>query len=258
MPVVLEKGAEVYSRDRVFAKRVIPPPLGVLWAKPVNRSADPGRTIIWVMAATSALDALLGAADNALRALLSPAQAARQVPNLPPPAELSASERSHVAGLMRVDHAGEIAAQALYHGQALLARNAETREFLLRAAREEGDHLAWTEQRLHELGAQTSRLNPLWYAGSFVIGAAAAAVSDRLSLGFVTETERQVEGHLDEHLQRLPAQDARSRRILEVMKADEVGHADQAERAGAVLLPLPVRMLMRMTSKLMTRTAYWI
>jgi ubiquinone biosynthesis monooxygenase Coq7 len=210
------------------------------------------------MAPYSALDNLLGAADNALRALLAPPQAARQVPNLPPPAELSESERSHVAGLMRVDHAGEIAAQALYHGQALLARDTATRRFLLRAAQEEGDHLAWTKQRLHELGAHTSWLNPLWYAGSFAIGATAAALSDRLSLGFVTETERQVEGHLDEHLQRLPAQDTRSRRILEAMKADEIGHAQQAEHAGAVPLPLPVRILMRLTSKVMTRTAYWL
>jgi ubiquinone biosynthesis monooxygenase Coq7 len=210
------------------------------------------------MPATSALDALLGAADNALRALLAPAQSARQIPGLPPPAELSESERSHAAGLMRVDHAGEVAAQALYHGQALLARDTATRGFLLRAAREEGDHLAWTEQRLHELGAHTSRLNPLWYAGSFAIGAAAAAVSDRLSLGFVTETERQVEGHLDEHLRRLPASDTRSRRILEAMKADEIGHAQQAQHAGAVPLPRAVRVLMRMASKVMTRTAYWI
>jgi 3-demethoxyubiquinol 3-hydroxylase len=210
------------------------------------------------MPATSALDALLGAADNALRALLAPAQSARQIPGLPPPAELSESERSHAAGLMRVDHAGEVAAQALYLGQALLARDTATRGFLLRAAREEGDHLAWTEQRLHELGAHTSRLNPLWYAGSFAIGAAAAAVSDRLSLGFVTETERQVEGHLDEHLRRLPASDTRSRRILEAMKADEIGHAQQAQHAGAVPLPRAVRVLMRMASKVMTRTAYWI
>jgi ubiquinone biosynthesis monooxygenase Coq7 len=163
-----------------------------------------------------------------------------------------------VAGLMRVNHAGEVAAQALYHGQALLARSAATREFLLRAAAEEGDHLAWCEQRLRELGARPSLLNPFWYAGSFAIGAAAAAVSDALSLGFVTETERQVEGHLAEHLTQLPASDQRSRCILETMQREELGHADAARAKGAAELPPPVRALMGLTSKLMTRTAYWL
>jgi ubiquinone biosynthesis monooxygenase Coq7 len=157
---------------------------------------------------------------------------------------------------MRVNHAGEVAAQALYHGQALLARSDETRAFLLKAAAEEGDHLAWCEQRLHELGDRPSLLNPLWYAGSFAIGAAAASISDRLSLGFVTETERQVEGHLAGHLQRLPAADERSRRILETMQSDEVGHAEAASAAGAAELPQPVRELMKLTSKVMTGTAF--
>ena len=205
-----------------------------------------------------ALDSLLGAADNALRALFAPARATRQPPALPEAGELPETERQHVAGLMRVNHAGEIAAQALYHGQALMARDPATRDFLLRAAAEEGDHLAWCDMRLQELQSHTSRLNPFWYAGSFAIGAAAAALSDRLSLGFVTETERQVEGHLDEHLQQLPAADARSRRILETMKADEAGHAYAALAAGAAPLPLPVRALMRFTSQLMTRSAYWV
>jgi 3-demethoxyubiquinol 3-hydroxylase len=209
------------------------------------------------MAAQHPLDALLTAADNALRALFAPAQAARQ-PELPPASPLSPTETRHVAGLMRVNHAGEIAAQALYHGQALCSRSEATRSFLLRAAAEEGDHLAWCEQRLRELGAAPSKLNPLWYAGSFAIGVAAAAVSDGISLGFVTETERQVEGHLAEHLGRLPAHDARSRRILETMQADEIGHGESARASGAVELPRAVRQAMRLTSKLMTRSAYFI
>jgi 3-demethoxyubiquinol 3-hydroxylase len=209
------------------------------------------------MAAQHPLDALLSAADNALRALFAPAQAARN-PELPPASPLSPSETRHVAGLMRVNHAGEIAAQALYHGQALCSRAEATRSLLLRAAAEEGEHLAWCEQRLRELGAAPSRLNPLWYLGSFAIGVAAAAVSDRVSLGFVTETERQVEGHLAEHLGQLPAQDARSRRILETMQAEEVAHGETARTAGAAELPAPVRAAMRLTSKLMTRSAYFI
>jgi 3-demethoxyubiquinol 3-hydroxylase len=204
------------------------------------------------------VDALLGAADNALRALFAPARTDRSPPGLPDPSPLAEADRRHVAGLMRVNHAGEVAAQALYHGQALLARGADTRAFLVRAAAEEGDHLAWCEQRLRELGDRPSLLNPLWYAGSFAIGAAAAAVSDRLSLGFVTETERQVEGHLAQHLRQLPEDDQRSRRILETMQSDEAGHADAALAAGAVSLPLPLRALMGWTSKLMTRTAYWL
>jgi len=202
------------------------------------------------------LDGLLQAADNALRALFAPAQARRQPPGLPAAAPLSEADRRHVAGLMRVNHAGEIAAQALYHGQALMARSPQTREFLLQAAAEEGDHLAWCQQRLRELDGRTSYLDPLWYAGSFMIGAAAAALSDPLSLGFVTETERQVESHLAGHLEQLPADDARSRRILETMQQDEVGHARAASERGAAELPFPVRGLMRLTARVMTGTAY--
>ena len=198
------------------------------------------------------LDGLLQAADNALRALFAPAQAQRQPPGLPPPAPLSESDRRHVAGLMRVNHAGEIAAQALYHGQALMARSPETRDFLLQAAADEGDHLAWCQQRLRELDGRTSYLDPFWYAGSFAIGAAAATLSDALSLGFVTETERQVESHLAGHLAQLPADDERSRRILETMQDDEVGHARAATERGAAELPLPVRALMKLTSRVMT------
>jgi len=159
---------------------------------------------------------------------------------------------------MRVNHAGEIAAQALYHGQALVARNCTTREMLLEAAREESDHLAWCETRLRELDARPSLLNPLWYAGSFAIGALAALAGDRTSLGFVVETERQVEGHLDEHLGRLPAGDTRSRAILQTMRTDEIAHGANARAAGGAELPSPVRALMRRTARVMTGVAYWI
>lgn len=204
------------------------------------------------------LDLLLQAVDNALRAVFAPAPLTRALPDLPAEAPMDEAARRHAAGLMRVNHAGEIAAQALYHGQALLARSGTTRDFLLRAAAEEGDHLAWCEQRLAELGSHRSLLNPLWYAGSFAIGAAAAALSDSLSLGFVTETERQVEGHLQEHLQRLPAADARSRHIVETMQREEAGHAAAAQAAGAAELPQLVRGAMTLTAGVMTRTAYWL
>jgi len=208
------------------------------------------------MDAPSTVDTLLSAADNALRALFAPPHAARQPTALPPAAALDPADRQHAAGLMRVNHSGEIAAQALYHGQALLARRPDTRQFLLQAAREEGDHLAWCFSRLEELGSRPSLLNPLWYAGSFAIGALAAAISDRLSLGFVVETEKQVEGHLASHLRSLPAADERSRAIVRTMQADEAGHAHQAQLAGASGLPAPVPQVMRAVSKVMTSTAY--
>ena len=204
------------------------------------------------------VDSLLQAADNALRALFVPAVASRHPAALPESRELPESDRRHVAGLMRVNHAGEVSAQALYHGQALMARSAATREYLLQAAAEEGDHLAWCEQRLKELNSHTSVLNPLWYTGSFAIGALAAAFSDALSLGFLTETERQVESHLSEHLGQLPAHDLRSRRILETMQSEEIGHASAAQARGASELPQWARSGMAMTSKVMTRLAYWI
>lgn len=203
------------------------------------------------------MDPLIGAADRALRALFAPAQASRPVPG-PPAPELTQAEQHESGALMRVNHTGEVAAQALYHGQALVARSERTRELLLQAAREETDHLAWCERRLTELGARPSLLNPLWYAGSFAIGALAAAFGDRTSLGFVVETERQVEGHLNEHLTRLPARDARSRGIVAAMKADEISHGAAAQAAGAAELPPPARELMRITARIMTRTAYWI
>jgi len=159
---------------------------------------------------------------------------------------------------MRVNHAGEVAAQGLYHGQVLTARSAATREAMRRAAAEEGDHLAWCRDRLEELGSRTSLLNPIWYAGSVAIGAAAGLLGDRLSLGFMAETERQVEGHLDGHLERLPADDLRSRAIVEQMKEDEVGHGQSALAAGGAELPAPVPHLMRLVARFMTGTAYWI
>jgi ubiquinone biosynthesis monooxygenase Coq7 len=159
---------------------------------------------------------------------------------------------------MRVNHAGEIAAQALYHGQALVAHTEATRGMLLQAAQEETDHLAWCEKRLTELESRPSRLNPLWYAGSFAIGALAGLLGDRVSLGFVVETERQVEGHLDSHLGALPTGDARSRAIVKAMQADEVEHGAHARAAGGMDLPAPVRELMRRTARVMTGTAYWV
>ena len=209
------------------------------------------------------LDACIGAADRALRALFAPAQASRPVPQpLTPatgdPSQLSPEERRRAASLMRVNHAGEIAAQALYHGQALAARSGTTRDLLLDAAREETDHLAWCESRLKELDSRPSLLNPLWYAGSFFIGALAALAGDRASLGFVVETERQVEGHLDEHLARLPAADLRSRAIVQQMRMVVAAQGANARAAGAMELPGPARAFMRHTARIMTGTAYWV
>lgn len=172
--------------------------------------------------------------------------------------ELPAAERRLAGRLMRVNHAGEVAAQALYRGQAFTASNEGVRDGMAQSASEEIDHLAWCAERLHELDSRASRLDPLWYAGSFAIGAAAGLVGDKFSLGFIAETERQVAAHLDRHLQRLPAGDARSRALLEQMKTDEIHHGDMASRAGGTSLPSPVRLLMQLTSKVMTETAYWI
>lgn len=169
---------------------------------------------------------------------------------------LDDDERRHAAGLMRINHVGEVCAQALYVGQASVARDPGTRAQLLAAAQEEADHLAWCAQRLRELDSRPSLLNPLWYAGSYAIGALAGLRGDGWNLGFVVETERQVEAHLDEHLQTLPAADARSRAIVQVMKADEARHAEHAEAAGARALPLPVPSLMAFASKVMKAVAY--
>jgi ubiquinone biosynthesis monooxygenase Coq7 len=205
------------------------------------------------------LDLLIVAADRALRTLAAPPTAGRPSPgDAQDAAGLAEDERRHVAGLMRVNHAGEVAAQALYQGQALTARSPWVRDTMQQAADEEGDHLAWCDRRLRELDSRPSLLNPLWYAGSFAIGAVAGALGDRVSLGFLAETERQVEGHLDDHLSRLPPGDARSRRVLEQMKCDEIRHGDTAAAAGAAELPAPIKLLMKMTSRVMTRTAYWL
>ncbi len=205
------------------------------------------------------LDPLLITLDNALRTLFAPAHSARPVPGAGlPEAPLSDDERRQVVGLLRVDHAGEICAQALYQGQALTARNPAVQAALRKAAQEETEHLAWTEARLAELGGRTSVLNPVWYAGSFAIGAVAGLLGDRWNLGFLAETERQVEGHLDGHLERLPKQDRKSRAILLQMKIDEARHAYTARYHGAAELPAPVRLAMWATSRVMTSTAYWV
>jgi ubiquinone biosynthesis monooxygenase Coq7 len=209
------------------------------------------------MPSTNVLDSVLRVADETLRTLFAPALSQRNL-SLAPDAALTPAEKRHAAGLMRVNHAGEIAAQGLYRGQAALSRSASTRDFMRRAAAEEGDHLAWCEQRLRELDSTPSLLNPLWYLGSFAMGAAAAALGDRLSLGFVTETERQVEGHLASHLDRLPANDQRSRQIVEQMKTDEAAHAQAARSAGASELPTPLPTLMRYAARVMTSSAYWL
>jgi ubiquinone biosynthesis monooxygenase Coq7 len=173
-----------------------------------------------------------------------------------PATDLSDVERDHVARLMRINHTGEVCAQALYQGQALTARLPGVRESMERAAAEENDHLDWCERRVHELGGRLSLLNPLFYAGSFAIGAVAGLAGDRWSLGFVAETERQVERHLDEHLGQVPIEDQRTRAVLDQMKIDEAGHATKAVESGAAVLPEPVRDLMRLTAKVMTGTVY--
>jgi len=172
--------------------------------------------------------------------------------------EFDDAARRHAAGLMRVNHAGEVAAQALYQGHALLARDPGVREHMLQAAAEERSHLAWCEERLRELGSGPSRLDPLWYAGSFAVGAIAGLAGDRWALGFVEETERQVSEHLSGHLDKLPEDDARSRAIVEAMRADEERHGAEAAAAGAQPLPRPLQELMRAVARVMTRSAYWV
>ncbi len=208
----------------------------------------------------SILDRLLSEADKALRHSASFAATARRdypARDIAEPA-LSADERRHAAGLMRVNHAGEVAAQALYQGQAATARLEDVRTTMEEAAQEEQDHLAWCELRLRELGSQPSLLNPLWYTGSFAIGALAGLAGDRWSLGFLAETEQQVVEHLEKHLGKLPEEDSRSRKIVRQMQLDEASHRDTAKAAGGAELPGPVRGLMRVVAGLMTRTAYRI
>jgi len=173
-------------------------------------------------------------------------------------AELSEQERKHIARLMRINHTGEVCAQALYQGQALTARRPEVRRSLERSAQEENDHLQWCETRIIELDDRKSFLNPLWYAGSFTLGALAGLAGDKWSLGFVVETERQVESHLDGHLAEIPMSDRKTRAVLGEMRADETNHAEVAKAAGGASLPGPIKLAMRLTSKIMTRSVYWV
>lgn len=204
------------------------------------------------------LDRLLSGIDAGLRTIAAPGtRHTRPNPaeNIPDSA-LSRAEKAHAAGLMRVNHAGEVAAQGLYQGHASVARNKSTEAQMLKAAEEELDHLGWCEQRLDELGEGPSRLRPIWYAGAFAIGAVSGILGDRWSLGFIEETERQVAEHLNGHLQKLPETDARSRAIVETMCAEEEVHGANAKLAGAAELPLPIRALMRLAAKVMTSAAY--
>ena len=203
------------------------------------------------------LDRVIHEFDRALRAVAGVAEASRPSPaDAVGEADLSAAERAHAAALMRVNHVGEVCAQALYQGQALAARNAAARDALDQAAREEQDHLAWSGERIRELGGAPSLLNPLWYAGSLAVGAAAGALGDRWSLAFLAETERQVEAHLAGHLSRLPQADLRTRAVVESMRADEARHRATAQRLGAAELPAPVREAMQLASRVMTTVAY--
>lgn len=205
------------------------------------------------------LDDLVLSFDRALRTLTGVAVSARPYParGMPEP-ELKPEERRHAAALMRVNHTGEVCAQALYQAQRLTARASETQRRLANAAREEEDHLAWTEARLAELDGRASLVDPLWYAGSFAIGLAAGIAGDRTSLGFVVETESQVEEHLSGHMDRLPAEDMKSRAVVAAMRDDEVRHGGAARDAGGSDLPWPVRAAMRGAARVMTLTAYWL
>jgi len=205
------------------------------------------------------IDELIIAFDRGLRTVFAPAQSLRPTPGASlAEAGMTEVEKAHAAALMRVNHCGEICAQALYQGQALTARNPGARAALERAAQEETDHLAWTERRIEALGGRKSLLNPAWYAGSFAIGALTGLLGDRWNLGFLAETERQVVSHLEGHLQRLPAADEKSRAVLEKMKEDEARHATSAITHGGGELPAPARAAMQFSSNVMTGTAYWI
>lgn len=205
------------------------------------------------------LDRLIINFDKGLRTLFAPAQTARPVPGKDlPDAALSEAEKKRAGALMRVNHSGEICAQALYQGQALTARDPVAKKALEQAAWEETEHLAWCEDRIAALGTHKSFLNPVWYTGSLAIGALAGALGDKWNLGFLAETEHQVEKHLDGHLDRLPAQDTKSRAVLEQMREDEIRHANTALEHGGAELPMPVKLAMKLGSKVMTRTAYWV
>ena len=204
-------------------------------------------------------DRLLEIAESGMKTVFAPAVASRESPGTAASeTDMTDAERRHAAALMRVNHCGEVCAQALYQGQALFARDAEVREALQEAADEEIDHLAWTAERIEQLGGRQSVLNPFWFGGAFAIGAAAALVSDKISLGFVAETERQVSEHLQSHLSKLPVDDQKSRRIVEQMDIDEQKHATGAVEMGGVDLPAPVKTVMRAAGKIMTRGSYWL
>ena len=205
------------------------------------------------------LDKLINSFDQALRSLVPGATSSQRTnPATDEPSQLCGSDARHVAGLMRVNHSGEVCAQALYHGQALTAKLPHVRQEMQQAAIEEQDHLAWCEDRLKELDSHTSVLNPIWYGLSYGMGAIAGIAGDKYSLGFVAETERQVSQHLQQHLQQLPEHDERSRKILEQMNEDELHHRDTALQAGGVDLPVPVKITMTAISKLMTKTSYYL
>lgn len=213
------------------------------------------------MRKTSFIDTLIGELDIALRTINPPQQRSAMRPS---PAcshddiALTQHEKNHCAGLMRVNHAGEVCAQALYQGQALTAQLTHIKQQMTDAALEETDHLAWCEQRLHELNSKPSLLNPIWYGGSLILGALAGLAGDRVSLGFVAETERQVSAHLQHHLQSLPQQDKKSHAILEQMQKDEEHHAHTALAAGGIELPFAIKQIMSIVSKLMTKSSYYI
>lgn len=211
-----------------------------------------------MLAEMNLTDRWLASADQALRTLSGSFHASRPCPGVGSDDALAPASRALSGALMRVNHVGEVCAQALYQAQAITARSPELRAQMEQAAREEGDHLAWTQQRLRELGARPSLLNPLWYAGAFTIGLVAGRLGDATSLGFVVETERQVEQHLAGHLDRLPVEDSRSRAIVAEMKVDEQRHGENALAAGARELPAPVSALMRVAARVMTSTAHWI
>lgn len=208
----------------------------------------------------TSIDRLIIEADKALTTLIGkPETTSRPMPSRDVfDHELTSQERDHSVKLMRINHAGEVSAQALYQGQALTAHLPEVRLAMEQAALEENDHLVWCEQRVIDLGGHTSLLNPVWYAGSFVMGAVAGKMGDKWSLGFVAETEKQVARHLDEHLAKISEHDEKSRIILEQMKVDELHHGTMALNAGGAALPSPVKLIMGLMSKVMTKTSYWV
>lgn len=205
------------------------------------------------------LDRLITEFDRGLKTLTANAHSIRPYPDQDSQENpMDESEKKHAASLMRINHCGEVCAQALYNGQSFTSRNPEIIEALRQASKEETEHLAWCEKRIHELGGRTSIFNPLWYASSFTLGAVAGALGDKWNLGFLAETEHQVEKHLESHLSYLPTQDEKSRAIVEQMRIDEAHHAETAEKHGAAKLPLPIKKAMTLASKVMTRTTYYL